>query len=115
MDLFRHADEVETFRAGDVILRAGTPGGRMYVVKSGTVEIRVGDKVAETLAAGDFFGEMSLVDHEPRSATAVATRETALVAVDEKRFLRMVSDTPGFALAVLRVMARRLRAMDARV
>jgi CRP/FNR family transcriptional regulator, cyclic AMP receptor protein len=115
MDLFRHADVVETFHAGDVVMKKGTAGDRMYVVKDGTVEIRVGDRVAETLRTGDFFGEMALVDHEPRSATAVATSDLQLVAVDEKHFLRMVADTPGFALAVLRVMARRLRAMDARV
>ena len=58
------------------------------------------------------FGEMALVDGAPRSATAVAMTDVTLVPVSEKQFLFLVSQTPFFALKVMRVLARRLRASN---
>jgi CRP/FNR family transcriptional regulator, cyclic AMP receptor protein len=55
------------------------------------------------------FGEMALIDNAPRSATAVAVSDAKLVSVSEKQFLFLISNTPYFALNVMRVMARRLR------
>jgi len=55
------------------------------------------------------FGEMALIDDEPRSATAIAATDVELVPVSEKQFLFLVSQTPYFALKVMRVLATRLR------
>jgi CRP/FNR family cyclic AMP-dependent transcriptional regulator len=58
------------------------------------------------------FGEMALVDSAPRSADAVAVTDVTLVPISEKQFLFLVSQTPFFALKVMRVLARRLRASN---
>ncbi len=85
------------------------PAEELFVIKSGTVEIRLGNRVLDTLPELGIFGEMALIDHSPRSATAVALTEVTLVPVAEKQFLFMVSRTPHFALNVMRALARRLR------
>jgi len=81
----------------------------MFAIVEGTVEIVRGDAVRETLGAGEFFGEMSLIDKSPRSATARAKTDCRIVAIDEKRFGFMVQQTPFFALEVMRTLAARLR------
>jgi CRP-like cAMP-binding protein len=100
------------FKAGDVIFREGDPARELFIIQSGEVEIRLGNRVLETLPQYSIFGEMALIDNAPRSATAVAVSEAKLVAVSEKQFLFLISNTPYFALNVMRVMARRLRAAN---
>jgi CRP-like cAMP-binding protein len=95
--------------AGRAIFEEGQPGSEMYIVTSGRVELRADDRVLETLEAGGVFGEMALVDDQPRSATAVAATDCELVPIDEKRFEFLMGRMPFFALEVMRVMARRLR------
>ena len=71
-----------------------------------------GNRLLDTLEGKTIFGEMALVDGAPRSATAVAMTDVTLVPVSEKQFLYLVSQTPFFALKVMRVLARRLRASN---
>jgi len=85
----------------------------MYILKEGEVDILVHDKIVETIGPGEILGEMALIDQNPRSATAVARTNCQLVSIDEKRFTFLVQQTPYFAIEVMRVMARRLRQMDA--
>ena len=99
------------YKAGDVIF----PRRRSYerVVcrlssKIGSVEIRLGTRLLDTLSEHSIFGKMALIDPGPRNATAVAATHTTLVPVDEKQFLLMVSRTPYFALNVMRILAIRL-------
>ena len=100
------------FKAGDVIFREGDPARDLFIVQSGAVEIRLGNRLLETLSQYSIFGEMALIDNAPRSATAIAATDVRLVAVSEKQFLFLISNTPYFALNVMRVMARRLRAAN---
>ena len=95
--------------AGDVIYSDGDEPNAMYIVQSGQVELRVSGTRMETVGPDGFFGEMALVDHGPRAATAVAKTECILIPVSEKHFLYMVEETPFFALLVLRTMVARLR------
>jgi len=97
------------FKAGEVIFNQGDAAEELYVIKSGTVEIRLGNRVLDTLPELSIFGEMALIDRSPRSATAVATTDATLVPVGEKQFLFLVSRTPHFALNLMRVLAKRLR------
>jgi CRP/FNR family cyclic AMP-dependent transcriptional regulator len=97
------------FKAGDVIFREGDPSRELFIVQSGEIEIRLGNRVLETLPQYSIFGEMALIDTAPRSATAVAVTDVKLVSVSEKQFLFLISNTPYFALNVMRIMARRLR------
>jgi CRP/FNR family transcriptional regulator, cyclic AMP receptor protein len=100
---------IRSFKAGEIIFRHGDPANELYIVKSGTVEIRLGNRLLDTLPELSIFGEMALIDHSPRSATVVAATDATIVPVDEKQFLFLVSRTPHFALNVMRVLAQRLR------
>ncbi len=111
--LAQASGEQLSFRAGEVVFEAGTTGTELYIVKSGSVGIRLGDNVVETVPEGGVFGEMALIDASPRSATAVAMTDAMLVPVGERQFLFMVSEAPYFALSVMRVLARRLRQTNA--
>ena len=102
--------DAHQIKAGSVIFREGEAADRLFVIKSGEVRIQIGNRTITELSAGDIFGEMALIDNEPRSATAVAMTDVELVPVSEKQFLFLVSQTPYFALKVMRVLARRLRA-----
>jgi CRP/FNR family transcriptional regulator, cyclic AMP receptor protein len=103
---------VRSFKAGDVIFAEGQPGEEFYVIQKGRVEVRQGGRLLDSLGAKNIFGEMALIDHAPRAATAVAATDVDLVPVAEKQFLFLVRETPYFALNVMRVLARRLRSMD---
>ncbi|HVO25305.1 MAG TPA: cyclic nucleotide-binding domain-containing protein [Candidatus Margulisiibacteriota bacterium] len=111
--VFRFADDFEAFSAGQAIFSTGQPGEMMYVVKEGEVEVIINGKVIDTVGPGGIIGEMALIDKRPRSATAVAKTDCKLVSVNEQRFQRLVQQTPHFALQVMKIMAQRLRQMDA--
>jgi CRP-like cAMP-binding protein len=111
--LFRFASDTRAVAAGQTVFRAGDAGDLLYVVQQGEVELRVHDRLVAVMGPGGILGEMALIDHRPRSATAIATVDSILVPVDETHFLRLVQQTPDFALHVMRVMADRLRKMDA--
>jgi CRP/FNR family cyclic AMP-dependent transcriptional regulator len=104
---------VVEFPNGGVIFIKGDRGACAYVVKEGRVEIRESGRVVETMGTGEMFGEMALVDAEPRSASAVAVSPVELVAIDRPTFDNLVREVPDFAMTVMRLMARRLRAMNA--
>jgi CRP/FNR family transcriptional regulator, cyclic AMP receptor protein len=100
------------FKAGDVIFKQGDAASEFYVIQSGKVDIRLGNRLFGTLSDFDIFGEMALIDAAPRSATAIAATDVKLVPVGEKQFLFLVSRTPHFALNIMRVLAGRLRAQN---
>ncbi|MGB6662538.1 MAG: cyclic nucleotide-binding domain-containing protein [Xanthobacteraceae bacterium] len=100
------------YKAGDVIFNEGDAARELFIIQSGEVEIRLGNRALESLPQYSIVGEMALIDTAPRSATAVAASEVKLVPVPEKQFLFLISNTPHFALNVMRIMARRLRAMN---
>jgi len=101
-----------TFKAGDTIFKQGEPATELYVIKNGRVGIQLGNRILDTLDSYDIFGEMALIDQAPRSADAIAVTDVTLVPISEKQFLFLVSQTPFFALKVMRVLARRLRAAN---
>ena len=100
---------VRFFKAGDVIFREGDEATELFVIKSGQVRIQIGNRTVAEFGQDSIFGEMALIDSEPRSATATAITDVELVPVSEKQFLFLVSQTPYFALKVMRVLAQRLR------
>ena len=112
LSLLSDADVVEIRRAGEIIFEMGQPGRVMYVIKSGTAQIRVGDMVFETVGKGVTIGEMAILEHAARSATALAVTDCEIVAIDEKRLLEMVRREPLVAIEMTRSMVRRLKAMN---
>lgn len=101
--------EVRFFKAGDIIFREGDEARELFVIRSGQVRVQIGNRTVTELGVDSIFGEMALIDSEPRSATVVAITDVELVPVSEKQFLFLVSQTPYFALKVMRVLAQRLR------
>lgn len=99
-------------KAGEKIFNEGDPAAELYVIKSGRVEIQQGNRLLGTLEANDIFGEMALIDPAPRSASAIATTDAALVPISKKQFLILVSRAPTFAIDVMAVLVRRLRTVN---
>jgi CRP/FNR family transcriptional regulator, cyclic AMP receptor protein len=101
------------FPAGAVIFEEGDPGSRLYVIQAGRVRIvkRNGARqvTLAQLGPGEFFGEMALLDRQPRSAAAVVDEAARVLELDEAAFERMVTERGEVALGILRRLSRRLR------
>jgi CRP/FNR family cyclic AMP-dependent transcriptional regulator len=115
-ELAAHVDEA-TFAAGQTIFSAGDAGGGMHVVLAGHVEVFINDDdktrvVLQQLGPGEMFGELSLFDGEPRSASVVATEATRTFLIDRQDLERLFARKPSAALDILAVMGRRLRQTD---
>jgi predicted small integral membrane protein len=102
----------KSFAAGSVIFEKGAKGEEMYVIKEGEVDIFIEDCHLETISRDDIFGELCLIDQESRIASAVARTDCVLQAIDKRRFLFLVQETPLFAIRVMKVLADRLRRVD---
>jgi CRP/FNR family transcriptional regulator, cyclic AMP receptor protein len=105
------------FPAGTRVFRRGDPGGALYVVSRGLVDISVetttGDRVLlDQLGPGDFFGEISLLDGRERTADATAADETRAFEIDRADLEELFRKHPDAALDVLGVIGRRLREAD---
>lgn len=109
--LLKSSDVVETRNAGEAIFAMGDPGHVLYVVRSGKVQIKVGEMVLRTIAEGGIFGEMALIDDDvhTRSATAIALTRCEVVPVDRPRLLALVNADPLFALELAKLIVDRLR------
>ncbi|MFZ5892874.1 MAG: DUF1003 domain-containing protein [Myxococcota bacterium] len=109
--------EAVEFAAGQVIFEQGAPGGTLFIIQEGAVDISYGSgKTAlglATLVPGEYFGELSLFDGEPRSATARAARHCRLLALEHADFVAFTSKRPDAALKIMRELARRLRQTNA--
>lgn len=113
--LFGHEADTVNFAAGENILRCGECSELMYVVIDGEAEVRLGDEVIYVAGPGALLGELSLIDRGPASADVVAKTACRMVPIDEHRFHFLMQQTPNFALDVMKVIACRLRAMNARL
>jgi len=100
----------------EVLFREGDPAGCMFVVRTGkmrvTKRVRGREQTLAVLGPGEFFGEMALLNNEPRSATLVAQGNAVLVEVDAKRFEGMLSTSPEIALRIIKNLAKRLEVAD---
>lgn len=104
-------------REGDVIFEDDSSGGCLYLLLSGSVKIckttRQGDEaVLAILHAGDFFGELELIDGRPRSARALAVSDCRVAALYQKDFNRILQNDHHFTLNLLRMLSLRLRTSD---
>lgn len=107
----------KTAEAGSVIVSHEEPGDALFVIASGKVKVVLyGDTGREIILSilrdGDFFGEMALLDRQPRSANVVAVEDSQLFGLDREAFQTHLTAHPTTALAVLAEMSRRLRHAD---
>ena len=115
-ELFAKETGLDTVPAGAALFRAGDPpGGVMYVLMHGSVDILVGDTIVESAGPGALLGEMGLIDPAKRSATAIVRSECRFVRIDMKRFHLLIQQAPEFATHVMQVIVKRLRSMDAKL
>lgn len=103
------------YQADQIIVTQGTPGQAFYLILSGRVEIIRDGLSIGAFGPGDFFGDMSLLDQAPRSATIRAIEPTSCLMLSSWDFKSMLQDHPTIAIKLLEVMSRRLRAADERI
>jgi CRP/FNR family cyclic AMP-dependent transcriptional regulator len=96
------------YESGGFIVRKGEAGVGFYLIVDGTVEVRTDGRVLSRLEPGQFFGEMALLDNQPRSADVVATEPTRCLALSSWSFKSIVSEHPKMALKLLQESVRRM-------
>ena len=104
------------YKDGCIIFEEESVGKEMYIIISGKVKIIKKKGTVETILAtleeGEFFGEMSLFDSNPRSATAKAIGDIKLLEINQKNFLKKISNDPSIAFRILEKMSQRIRRTD---
>lgn len=98
--------------AGTVLTRIGTPGESFFVMIDGKAAVQTQIGVGDPLQPGYFFGEMSLLDGEPRSATITAMTDVRLLVVERSHFWRLLDETPELTRQILMVLSRRVRHLE---
>ena len=111
-EIAKIADEID-LPAGKELIREGDPGRQFFVLLDGEAEVRRKGRKVNTLGAGDFFGEMALIDGEPRSATVVAVSDVYVMTITRAKFLKLLESEPKIALAIMATLTRRLRDVQA--
>lgn len=104
---------------GELVVRQGEPGESVFIIESGFLKVQMAapDGAPTTLGImgpNEIFGELALFDGQPRSATVSAHTRSDLVVIDRSAFLRLTESTPKLAIAVMKVLARRLRRLSER-
>jgi CRP/FNR family cyclic AMP-dependent transcriptional regulator len=107
------------FAKGSVLFREGEPGKEMYVVQQGRVTIskKVGgvEKILSTLGAGEFLGEMAILNNKVRSATATCSEDSRLLVIDAKTFEAMIRGNAEIAVRLIKKLAERLQEADEQI
>ena len=103
----------KVYRDGEIITRQGDVGNVMYVIQEGNVDIVREMDGHETLLRvareGEFLGEMSIFDHEVRSATLRANGDVKVLTIDKKNFLKRIHEDPSLAFRIVQTMSQRVR------
>ncbi len=104
------------FKAGDTIISEGDEGNCAFFIVAGSVEVIIGRGVGErrvgALGAGEVFGEMSLIEPGPRSATVRATTNVECLVTSYEEFIAAIEEYPERAVAFMKTLVRRLRQMN---
>ena len=100
------------YETGDVIVQKGEAGVGFYLILDGSVEIRSNGTILSTLGPGQFFGEMSVIDNQPRSADAVAMEPSRCLILSAWSFNALILEHPKIALKMLQEFVRRMRSTN---
>lgn len=109
----RQVEEI-TVPAGRVLVEEGSVGREFFFIVEGTATVRHGGRKVAGLGPGQYFGELSLLDRKPRSATVTADTDMVLLVLDQRRFNGLLDEMPTLAHKLLSAMAQRIRDADAR-
>jgi CRP/FNR family cyclic AMP-dependent transcriptional regulator len=100
------------YESGDAIVKRGEGGVGFYMILEGSVEVRSDGTILSKLGPGQFFGEMSVIDNQPRSADVVAVEPAKCLILSAWSFNALISEHPKIALKILQEFVRRLRSTD---
>jgi CRP-like cAMP-binding protein len=103
---------VERFKDGDTVVLAGARGDSLYIILNGRARVRLPGGHTRPLGADDCFGELSLLDGAPRSATVSAVGELTTATAGRKDFQKMLKSEPGMAIGILEGLTRTVRDMQ---
>jgi len=103
------------YHAGDTIVQKNEIGTCMFIIYSGSVKVHDGELVFAKLKAGDFFGELSLLDTEPRSASVTALEDSILLRIDQQAFYEIMADRSEVIREIMKILCRRLRRQNQEV
>jgi CRP-like cAMP-binding protein len=101
-------DEVNV-SAGRVLVQEGTVGREFFLIVEGQASVRRNDRKVATLGPGRYFGELALLDRQPRSATVVADTDMSLLVLEQRAFIGVLDSVPSLARKLAGAMATRLR------
>jgi CRP-like cAMP-binding protein len=101
--------EVLETPAGQVLARAGEPGERFFFIVDGTARVEVSPGTLHRVGPGEFFGEMSLLDGQPRSATVVADTAVRLLVIQRRDFWTLLKQVPALTERILVTLSQRVR------
>jgi len=105
------ADEVK-FGAGSLIVDQGQTGREAFIILSGSATVKRNGKKVATLGAGSVVGELSLLDHGPRTASVVAETECTMLVISQRQFLGVIDAIPALSHKLLSTLAGRIRELD---
>jgi CRP-like cAMP-binding protein len=105
--LARMTTEVDV-REGSTLVRQGEMGREAMIIESGTAVVRRNNRKVDDVGPGDFFGEMSLIDHMPRNADVVATSDMTVLVMDSREFSTVLDTYPKVAVKILKTVVERL-------
>jgi len=106
--------EERTFMEGDAITTEGKSGIGFFVIEDGNASVSIDGKIVRTLAPGDYFGDVALIDSGPRSATIVATTDLRCQGLTAWEFRPFIEEHPEVAWPMLETLASRLRDAEKR-
>ena len=104
--------EVQEVPAGSVLARTGEPGDRFFVIVDGSARVEVSPQNQGRMAPGSFFGEISLLDGEPRSATVIADTAMRLLVIPRRDFVTLLREVPSLTERMLITLCQRLRSAE---
>src|SRR5688572_4208236 len=120
LDVIRAVASGKTYQRNAVVLTEGEMGDSLYMIQSGKVKVVIGDEegreiILKILGPGDFFGEMSMIDKEPRSASVTTLEPATFLILTHAAFERCVEQAPRIAKVVMQILAQRVREADRKI
>lgn len=108
IEIAKHAQQVSV-KEGAVLAKQGSKGWEFFFIVEGKAQVQKDGKAIRKLTSGDFFGEISLIDQEPRTATVIADTDMILLLVDTRSFAHLLETIPGLQGKIILALCRYLR------
>jgi len=120
LDVVRAVAAEKTYPKNAVVLTEGEMGDSLYMIQSGKVKVFIGDEdgreiILKILGPGDFFGEMAMIDKQPRSASVNTSEASTFLVLTHAAFEKCVEQSPRIANMVMRILAQRVREADRKI